>query len=219
MFGYEGTKGILRWSIEKCLVKSPLHVSALEITDTKTYDLTKGKKNQLNDSGKPSAKAIKTIIEFNGLLDKVLALRTQKSTNENFTSSRSHLIFVMTMEGKTTNPIIFVDLAGFESPNGKENIYETQFINKTLYALNRVLVNISQNKTPDFNANPLTKFLKPFLNEKCHTQMLYHVRKDSIKKGLAYITDIVNSQKELKRKQPNAANKETKIPKRKSIRN
>lgn len=219
MFGYENAKGILRWFVEKCLVQSPLHVSALEIADANTYDLSKRKKNRLNSMDKPSAKKIKLMTEFNTLLEQVLKLRTQKPTNQNLSSSRTHLIFVMTMEGQATNPIVFVDLAGFESPKDKENIDETKFINKSLFDLNQVLVNISQNKIPNFNANPLTKFLKPFLNAKCHTQMLYHVKKDSIKFGLEYIMDIVASQKDSKRKVSNAVQKESKIPKREPIRN
>lgn len=217
MFGYENAKGILCWSVENILGRSPLHVSCLEITDVNTFDLSKGTKTQLN--GLPTAKKIKSINEFNTFLDKVLAMRTQKPTNQNSTSSRSHLIFSMTMEGKTKNPIVFVDLAGFESPNGKENIHETQFINKSLFTLNQLFVNISQHKVSNWTANALTKFLKPILNENCHVQMLYHVRNGSIKSGLEYIKDVVSSRKQLKRKGPNINQQHSKIPMHQPIRN
>lgn len=218
MFGYRNSKGILQWSVEQCLIKSTLHVSAIEITETHKYDLTKGRKIQLDKMDKPTAKKITSIENFNALLQQVIALRTQKSTNQNLNSSRSHLMFSFTMEGTSKNAIAFVDLAGFESPRDKENIRETQFINKSLFELNQVLASVSKKTVPNFNANPLTMLLKPFLNSTSLNLMLYHISKDSIHTGLEYIKDIVATQKDFKRKRPISGEINSKIPKLSAIR-
>lgn len=125
------------------------------------------------------------------------------------------------MEGQAKDPIIFVDLAGFESAKGKENVKESQFINRSLFELNQVLLSISQKCIPNFNANPLTLFLKPFLNSNSQTLMLYHVSKNSIKVGFEYIKDVVSKQKDVKRKQSNhKPNPQySKIPRRALLRN
>lgn len=196
MFGFGINTGILRQSVAQILVDGSIQVSAIELIGPDVFDVISGIKVPIQKLDKPSDEMITTTDEFDLLVQQVIAIRAQKATNQNITSSRSHLIFVIKLR---ENTIVFADLAGFESPKGKENIDETKFINVTLYELNQVLLGISRGGHLNHSANSLTKFLQPYLQAKSQTLMLYHVLKNSVHKDLEYIKDVVASQRAPKR--------------------
>lgn len=171
-----------------------LQASAIEVINKEFLDLTHGTIDE------PKVKKVNSPDEFEAFVQQVTSLRVQKPTNQNHTSSRSHLIIFLTSKENPKGRIVFADLAGFENPKDKENMNETKFINSSLMQLNQVLLSISRKQVPNYNANPLTLFLKPYLSSNSRTLMLYHVSKESLKKGLEYIKDIVASHKDTKRK-------------------
>lgn len=193
MFGYDTEPGILFESVAYILQIKPITVSAIEIIGSDMYDVSSGNKKQFEKRNELTTKMIASNDDFQQMVEQVIAVRAQKATNQNKTSSRSHLVFLIKMEDKA---IVFADLAGFESPKGKENIDETKFINSTLSALNHVLISLSRGETPAYTANSLTKLLKPYLQPNAKTLMLYHVVKNSVLKDLNYIKDIVATQKQ-----------------------
>lgn len=117
MFGIGNEFGILGLSVERFLRSNAINISAIEFINKTTFDLVEGKKTELEKRCNPKIKTIRTVEELRVVVKSVLKLRVQKSTNQNFTSSRSHLILVISIEGKSGR-MIFADLAGFES--GKE---------------------------------------------------------------------------------------------------
>lgn len=197
MFGDKHDVGVLQLAAAHILTLNKINLTVIELIDKNKYDLVDGAKIKLENQ-QPKVKSIQTVDEFQLLLQNVISIRSQKPTNQNDTSSRSHLIFILTAEDKH-NEIVFADLAGFESARDKENMDETKFINSTLSHLNHVMLNLSRNRIPDYGANELTKLLKPYLQKAAHTLMLYHLSQKTIKTGLEYIKDIVPTRKDEKR--------------------
>lgn len=204
MFGIENEFGILGLSVERFLRSNAINISAIEFINKTTFDLVEGKKTELEKRCNPKIKTIRTVEELRVVVKSVLKLRVQKSTNQNFTSSRSHLILVISIEGKSGR-MIFADLAGFESGKGKEDIQETQFINSSLNELNQLLLKVSRNMVVSNGSYPLTNFLNPYLKKSARTLMLYHVLNGSVKKQLENIKDIVPSKTAEKRKPGNSS--------------
>lgn len=195
MFGFNQNTGVMSWSGAYILSKFSFQATAIEVADKHIFDLTTGVKVQMEKMNKPAERKINTPEEFDAFSDQMTRIRLQKATNQNQTSSRSHLIFVLTAQNNPKSQILFADLAGFENSKGKENLSETKFINTTLMELNQVLLSVSRREIANYNANALTSFLKPYLSSNSQTVMFYHVSKESIKKGLEYIKDIVASHK------------------------
>lgn len=179
----------------------PLSVSFIENFANDFFDLISGKKEKIAKIGEEKNRVLKSACEFDALLKKVLKLRIQKSTDENATSSRSHLL--IRFEDDKNAKLAFIDLAGWESPKGKENMNETKFINASLTSLNTALEQISKKMIPSF-CTPLTRIFKPYLSGSAKTCMLYHVSNAGVKKGLENIKNVVASNKAnpLKRRIP-----------------
>lgn len=132
------------------------------------------------------------------LLARGNACRTRSSMEMNTDSSRSHAIFVMTMEQNdksshtmTKSVLHMVDLAGSEmaatqsvaaqrSPGGASSIQtEAEMINKSLSALNNVIRAQLENQRGAnhsvaalSNQSKLTKFLRPSFGGNCMTTLL-----------------------------------------------
>lgn len=191
MFGTEDDVGILFRSASYILNrKQQICVTAIELFGNNLLDLI--------DDGKPAkdefdSKLIDTCDGFNSFISKVISLRKQKETDQNKTSSRSHLLIMFSLEGNANKNLVFGDLAGFETPKGKENLDETQFINGSLSSLNTVLLSISRKEVVNYRLSALTKLLEPYLKNAKGTLMLYHLPSHSTKKGLEYIKDLVVS--------------------------
>lgn len=198
-FGESGSNGVLHRAGEYILnaTHSKIFASAFEIIDKQCFDLACGKRNLLKDA-EPVKKEMNSKEDFNRFLEHVNKIRTTKATNENLTSSRSHLMFVLSTDNHNSK-IAFLDLAGFECPDGKENA-ESKFINQSLFELNSFLISQKEKTICSSSTNIMVERLKPFLKPGSRSTIMYHVNNTSLKKGLGYIKDIASSSVELKRK-------------------
>lgn len=193
MFGTQSQIGILGRSVEFVLQSSKtINVSAVEVVKAELFDLTIGEKIKITQAKNAQKKSISSLLDFNHLVSKVLEMRLQKSTDQNSTSSRSHLIFYLSIANHSNSDMAFIDLAGWESPNDKENHDETKFINSSLSGLNTVLGQTAKKQHASFDTM-LAKLFKPYLTGTSKTCMLYHVSSTSIKKGLENIKNVVPS--------------------------
>lgn len=197
MFGTPNAteSGVLSRSVAYMLsTNRQVYATVIEMIDSDLYDLSNTTKLLLKSNEKPRRCLVESNEKFNHLLSRVLKLRVQKPTNENKTSSRSHLFFEFWLRDTESASMAFIDLAGWENPNHKENSKETQFINSSLTSLNSVLTSISQENIPSYSSK-LSKMFKPYLKANSKTCMLYHVSNAGLKKGLENIKDAVPSNK------------------------
>lgn len=196
MFGTQNAYGILNRSIELILnTSAPINVSVVEMIGTNMYDL--GDKKIKLDKTKPKIIPMAEMHDFNALVTKVQSMRAQKETDQNPTSSRSHLMFYFS--NNQGGKMAIVDLAGWENPKNKD-IVETKFINGTLSSLNELFISIAK-KTRPSSQSELTRALKPYLIDS-KVCIMYHVNKRAIKSGLESIKGAVpaNQARPLKRK-------------------
>lgn len=198
MYGHEIDIGILKRCIGYLLNAShKISFQMVEIYESKIFDCIDSKKADVTSGNgiKASKICIESSEHFDATLKSALQNRTQKSTNQNQTSSRSHAITKIMLDG-LQGCLLFADLAGFENIEGKENRQETLFINQSLLELNKVLVAISKKETPVYTS-ALTKFFRPqFIDG--DIVMLYHLNAKSIediKRGLGYIKELTNIKK------------------------
>lgn len=205
LFGFNDNCGIVSQSAKYIIEtkNQDIEVAAIEIIENSLYDLSDCKKPKIDSNAKAIKKLIKSLMEFEEFMESVLKSRAQKATDQNLTSSRSHLIITFLLPGNSLANFAFIDLAGAESPKDKENVDETKFINSTLSDLNRVLENIAKNNVVTFANNTSMKTLKPFLTGNAKVMMLYHVSNGSIKKGLEVIKKVVASNRGIKRPNEN----------------
>lgn len=171
-----------------------LHVSISEVYGKRVFDLIgqNGKKTLVENPrlSKPNLKRITDSRQIEQIINVTNRHRIQKSTDQNLTSSRSHALHIIHL--KDEKRILFVDLAGFERSGGKAtSLNETNDINTSLSALNRVLLNLSSGHKAIFRGNRLTEFLEPYLTkQQSKAVMFYHIRNDALHQGLHYIKDI-----------------------------
>lgn len=151
--GDDQSNGFLTQSAEYILQKKVFKVSAVEIINTNIHDISGGSKALVKNVVNQKPKSIASLDDFNCFLSKILKIRSQKSTDQNKTSSRSHLIITLTLDDSATAKMAFVDLAGFESAKNKENVDETKFINATLSGLNGILSKISRQELVTFSTS------------------------------------------------------------------
>lgn len=195
MFGITNTSGLLFSSIEYVLARNEnVFVSFIEIFKTNVFDLGSGQRQGIKSIESAMVLPIQSFDSFKDICTKVLAARKQKSTDQNATSSRSHLVICFSSNKNPANRMAFIDLAGWECPKNKEDMTETQFINKTLSEFNQTLALFVSNKVATFNSE-LGKIFKPYLTDKSHTCMFYHVSNGAMQKGLENIKGIVASAK------------------------
>lgn len=194
MYGVNDDIGLLRKAVQFVLEKGKdgFLTSMVELYDCSVYDmLSNGKQRIQQPSSQVLSKAITreidTLIAFEAYLSHSISLRVQKPTNQNMSSSRSHAITMIRPKAGSTNALLFVDLAGFENSNGKENMKETGFINTSLLHLNKMLLARSKNQLPSFRGNVLTEVLAPYFTG--HSIMFFHARSDCTKQSLEYAKD------------------------------
>lgn len=197
MFGAADKLGILHRSVNHLLeTNNSICLKVIEIVGEEAYDL-------LDDGTKlvehATEKIVQSIVDFLQIVSVISSHRKQKQTDQNVTSSRSHLFITLKIDSLAVNELVMVDLAGFERPKGKENGSESLFINSSLSHLNNVLMNIARNQVVNYKLCALTKLLQPHLSASSRTIMFYHLAPHSVKKGLEYIKDIAASNKILKR--------------------
>lgn len=116
MFGTQNAYGILNRSIELILnTSAPINMSVVEMIGINMYDLCD--KTKKLDKTKPKIISMGEIQDFNALVAKVQCSRAQKETDQNLTSSRSHLMFYFS--NNQGGKMAFVDLACWENPKNK----------------------------------------------------------------------------------------------------
>lgn len=193
MFGDGNDSGIIRQAVKFILETIPsITVSCVELNKTDFYDLN-DKKVKISKATQSKTKLIESYADFKVLLTKILMLRAQKPTDQNPTSSRSHLFINIELTNNKSN-LTFIDLAGWEDPKTKLNIEETKFINSSLTSLNTALEKIATGYVPSFDS-ALCKAFKPYLNGSTEVCMLYHVSGAAIFDGLKNVKNIVASNK------------------------
>lgn len=199
MFGADGDSfGLLGQSGEYILKSIPFKVSAFEILDNVIFDLFENRVPFDEEHSKLEEKLISSYDEFKKLVKQINESRTQKPTNQNPKSSRSHLFVILQIENSASK-MAFVDLAGFESSEGK-NVEESKHINTSLSELNMLLISAKKNQPIIAKrSNKMTTNLKPFLSPPSETIILCHINNDAAKKGFEYMKDFVTSRKALKR--------------------
>lgn len=80
-------------------------------------------------------------------------------------------------------------MAGNERSEGKDNVNETCFINKSLTQLNTVLTYKAKGlPNPPYRDNDFTFLLKPYM-VKNKVVIFYHARKENLVKSLMAIQD------------------------------
>lgn len=190
MFGSGGANGLLNRSVQYVLEAGNILISCVELAKNEFQDLN-DKRKKISKVGDGKKERISSITEFNNLLSKVLKLRAQKATDQNKTSSRSHLF--INFEDNTGTIMSFIDLAGWESAKNKEETAETTFINSSLTSLNTALGKIATKFMPSYDS-VLAKAFKSHL-QSSKICMLYHVSNAGVVDGLKNIKTIVANNK------------------------
>lgn len=193
MFGSDGNSGVLSFSVKYILEShaKTIEIFAIELIDKNLFDIINGTKVSIQKISDATLKEIRSVDNFNVIISSVLKARKQYSTNQNATSSRSHLMIGFGIVGESKAKMAFFDLAGWENPNEK-NISETKFINGTLSEFNNVLIQVAKKRVATFTS-PLGKLIKPYLSTKSDALMFYHVSNEAAKKGFENIKDVVVS--------------------------
>lgn len=170
MFGLGNKGGLLSQSVGFILMKKRIKVSAVEVIQNQFYDLIIGQKVKIDKTDLQQQKSISSATEFDSLKSKILKLREQKATNQNKTSSRSHLLITIRLDDNANASVTFIDLAGWESPKMKNDAQETQFINSSLGSLNTALERIAKKQVMSCDS-VLVKNFKPYLTGAVKTCM------------------------------------------------
>lgn len=197
MFGTINSAGILEMSANFILNRtSRFNVAVIEIIQKDLFDLSDKMKKPIKQIEVAAQIAIESQEDFKDLVDNVLKLRSQKSTDQNMTSSRSHLVFEFSVDESAAKMAV-IDLAGWENPHNKVDMKETSFINASLTSFNMVLTNISKKQIPSYDST-LSKIFRPYFINDSEICMFYHVSYSAIKKGLENIKNVVIANKERK---------------------
>lgn len=190
MFGSDRTNGLLKRSVEYILQIEHMIVSCVELAGNDFHDLVDNRKRiaKIDDGTK---KRISSTAEFDILISKVLKLRVQKATDQNATSSRSHLF--INFEDDSGTKLSFIDLAGWENAKNKPETAETIFLNRSLSSLNTALEKVETDYIPSYDSLLAKAFKKHLQTSKVY--MLYHVSNAGVVDGLKNIKKIVASNK------------------------
>lgn len=184
------TAGIITEAVQYLIGKNiKLKASFVEYYDGKWRDLATESGTFDKHQKKYHEIEISSIEGLDGFMNDALKRRKTKPTNQNETSSRSHAVLSISTsdEGPT---ILFVDMAGNEKLDGKDDVKETCFINKSLSQLNAVLTAKARHEPPPYRDNDFTLFLKPyFLKNK--VIVFFHVRKMNFSKDLLAIQEVI----------------------------
>jgi kinesin family protein C1 len=120
--------------------------------------------------------------------------RKTAETNCNLNSSRSHAIFIISVEIKRNDEIrngslCLIDLAGSErlneSKSENERLKETQFINKSLSALGNVIVALKRkDQHIPFRDSKLTHLMQDYFTGRSRTTMIVNINPESLNESI-----------------------------------
>lgn len=146
MYGTTETSGIIVMSGEYLLHRTQIQISMVELIGQNCKDLLDppGKMVDFNSTGKmiqinAQKVVVSDVSQLKLLIQSGMMRRTTKKTNQNLTSSRTHAMTIIEIEG-SNHQLIFADLAGYENSKDKENVAETNMINTSLSSLNKALL-------------------------------------------------------------------------------
>lgn len=124
------------------------------------------------------------------LLKRTVSNRKIGETNCNLNSSRSHALFIISVDITGNNEtrhgsLCLIDLAGSErlseSKAENERLKETQFINKSLSALGNVIVSLKRkDQHIPFRDSKLTHLMQEYFTGKSRTSMIVHINPESL---------------------------------------
>lgn len=189
MFGHGEDTGILRKSVEFLLNKSAskLAFEFIEIHGDKVFDCSTQTKIDISRTPSNASKAtIESLEQFDEILKISLRNRVQRATNQNITSSRSHAIIKICVQNAV---LLFADLAGFESQQGKDKS-ESKFINSSLLEVNKMLLCAFVRGKDPICTTTLTRFFKTYIAS--DIVMLFHAPASSsqmIKNALNHVKE------------------------------
>lgn len=184
--------GLFTTAIKYLLRRSNIYVNFVEFYDGMWIDLCDGRSY---DKFKDQFQKIKidSVDDAMTVIKKGLINRKTNATNQNQFSSRSHAMIILSSTHSAK--MVFVDMAGNECLDGKENVNETCAINKSLSQFNTVLsYQVKGQMAPPYRNNPFTHFLQPYL-QKNKSVVFYFARKNYIARDLFAIQDIIEIKK------------------------
>ncbi|OTA69087.1 P-loop containing nucleoside triphosphate hydrolase protein, partial [Hypoxylon sp. EC38] len=164
--------------------KYSISMSVTEIYINKTFDLLQELVDGEKVQTRPEQATFKPLVSLSSadsIIDYALEARATASTDQNATSSRSHLIFTFRIDkedpekGPTDTGFLYlVDLAGSERPakGGAQGaqLEEGIKINNSLMSLNMAITALGKGNSVVFD-NDLTRALRPVLSKGSKTLM------------------------------------------------
>ena len=166
-----------------------IKVSLLEVYNENLVDLLNEKAEKLKVfNGQPSDLTVFTIKSYEELISYLkfgLSIRAVGSNCLNSSSSRSHLVMTLYIQGKTSNLSVFskiqlIDLAGSErlgkTGTSGETLNEAKYINLSLLTLGNVISAIRQDLPYiPFRNSVLTQILKESLSGQAKMLMILQI--------------------------------------------
>lgn len=132
--------------------------------------------------------------KFNLTLKEAIGRRKKSATFRNSSSSRSHAVFQIELQGQYANAqnqiikskIIFLDLAGcenatdhFDSTESNKRQIEMKNINTSVSNFRTVIESLKKGALGDFRSSKLTHFLKPCLTQNTKTLLLTTISQET----------------------------------------
>ena len=161
-----------------------LKMTFMEIYNEKIFDLFTEKSQNLKLQEKNGRIEvglkeieIRSISEAINLLKSAAKKRTTKLTDMNESSSRSHAVLTIIMQGVQESRLSFIDLAGSERMKRTnctgQRARESISINSGLLALGNVITALYKGHSyVPYRQSKLTRILQPFLGGNCRTLMI-----------------------------------------------
>ena len=164
MFGTQQESGIAFLAVENLIGAVTLTSMTLRVVEVyldKVYDLISGDNTAVRVTGEGLQGAthleINTVLQFRRVLSKAVGYRQSGSTAANSTSSRSHCVAIVTVRCRNPDTqqegeLYLVDLAGCERLDERSigdtvTLRESQSINRSVFAINSVVMACSQGKS------------------------------------------------------------------------
>lgn len=131
---------------------------------------------------------------FNVTLKEAIERRQKSATSRNASSSRSHAVFQIELQGQYANAhaqiiksnIIFLDLAGcenatdhFDDIESNKRQIEMKNINLSVSNFRTVIESLKKGDVADYRSSKLTHFLKPYLTQNTKTLLLTTISQET----------------------------------------
>ena len=192
MFGTQQESGIAFLAVENLIGAVTLTSMTLRVVEVyldKVYDLISGDNTAVRVTGEGLQGAthleINTVLQFRRVLSKAVGYRQSGSTAANSTSSRSHCVAIVTVrcrnpdtQQESEGELYLVDLAGCERLDERSigdtvTLRESQSINRSVFAINNVVMACSQGKSfVPYRNSKITRILRNAFGGNSLTQVI-----------------------------------------------